>query len=464
MEQIASVVKVVMLALLASVSQGVTTYDTSAGRVYRLDVTQDVTLERGSFNLKYLQYLIVAKFPERPNKRSLVQFEDLPSSCPTEHIQSAKMYLFYEYAHKPKKFSDAQAPFIPRYLEVHLVKKPWNEAEATSTWRLSNISWSSPWLGLDGTDAEAAPQPDTVTISRNSTTGFVEFDVINAVKSWSEGVANNGLVIRATNELDPGRDIRFASNAVIDSSEHAYILVHCVSPGAKTGSPATSSSMVVHTSPKPTTMLSHTSAKPSTTPIHTSLKPSTTLSHTSSQPSTRLSYTSPKPSTTPSHTNLKPSTTPSHTNSKPSTTLSRISPKPSTILSQSNAMSDMSDSSKYVHILVRCASTETTTVSPTPSRSVISQTSPNPNAIPVQTNNPSNRKAVEPAKQQQLQLHNDTWSVNAMSLIFFILGFLVAAVSILSFLGASVYFQLIQVKFLFRKSGKQEEPLKSVKA
>ena len=157
------------------------------------------------------------------------------------------MYLYYEYAHKASWYSDAQAPFIPRYLEVHLVRKPWNEAEATSTWRLSGFSWSSPWLGLNGTDAEAASQPGTVTISRNSTRGFVEFDITNAVKSWSGGVANNGLVIHATNELNLGRDIRFASNAMSDSSKHAFVLVYCISTGLN------------HTSPSPVTIADQTS-------------------------------------------------------------------------------------------------------------------------------------------------------------------------------------------------------------
>jgi len=246
MEQIASLTKVVMLALLASVSQGVTTYDTGAGIVYRLGMTQDVTLERGTTNFNYLEYLIVAKHPGFPNKRSLVQFENLPGSCPTEEIQSAKMYLHYEYAHKASWYSVTQAPFIPRYLQVHLVKKSWNEAQATSTWRLSNTKWSSAWLGLDGTDAEAAPQQGTVTIFPERPKGFIEFDVTNAVKSWSGGVANNGLVIRATNELNLGRDIRFASNAMSDSSKHAYVLVRCASVVEKNVNPHPSSRTLSH--------------------------------------------------------------------------------------------------------------------------------------------------------------------------------------------------------------------------
>ena len=228
-------------------------YYTGGGIEYRLDVTQDVTLESASTNFNYLQYLIVSKHPDYPNKRSLVQFEDLPSTCHASQIHSAKMYLYYEYAHKPSWHSVTQTPFIPRYLKTYLVKKPWTESQTTSKWRPTGIPWSSAWLGLDGSDAEATPQWGTVTISPDTRKGFVEFDVTNAVKSWSSGVSNNGLVIRASNELDRGRDIRFASNAMSDSSKHAYILVRCLS-----------NVTVSHTSPKPSTICAHTSPKPNT--------------------------------------------------------------------------------------------------------------------------------------------------------------------------------------------------------
>lgn len=124
-------------------------------------------------------------------------------------------------------------PFIPRYLEVHLVKKAWNEAQATRTQRLTGVSWSSAWLGLDGTDAEESPQPGRVTMFPYRPAKFVEFDITDAMKSWRNGVANNGLVIRATNELERGRSIRFASNGMSDSSKHAYVLVRCASEDRK---------------------------------------------------------------------------------------------------------------------------------------------------------------------------------------------------------------------------------------
>ena len=51
----------------------------------------------------------------------------------------------------------------------------------------------------------------------------VSIDMTSAVKAWKSGSSNYGVVIWATNEDQPGRDTRFASNAHRDSSQHAYI-------------------------------------------------------------------------------------------------------------------------------------------------------------------------------------------------------------------------------------------------
>ena len=119
-----SLVKLVMIALLASFSEGVKMYYTGKSTTYRLDVTQDVTLESGSVNFNWLEYLIVSKHPGYPNKRSLVQFEDLPSTCHASQIHSANMYLYYVYAHKASGVPVWRVPFIPRYLKTYLVKNP----------------------------------------------------------------------------------------------------------------------------------------------------------------------------------------------------------------------------------------------------------------------------------------------------------------------------------------------------
>ena len=107
----ASVMALLMVLLVTPPVRGVMTFDTGAGKVHKLSVTQDVTLERGSQNFNSLEYLIVSKHPEYPNKRSLVQFEDLPSSCQTSNVISAKMYLYFQYSHKAS-FMSIKCPFI----------------------------------------------------------------------------------------------------------------------------------------------------------------------------------------------------------------------------------------------------------------------------------------------------------------------------------------------------------------
>lgn len=202
-----------LLMSLAPVTHCVTTYNTGAGILYTLKVVKDVALETPTTNHNNLIYLLVSKHPQYPNKRSLVQFENLPTSCSACNIKSAKMYLYYKYAHKASWHSIYQTPFIPRYMQAHLVKKYWVETQATSTKRYSSASWSAPWLALDGSDAEPEPQDwNPVTIHPLRPAGFVEFDVTSAIRKWRGGVANYGLVIRAVNELQAGRGIRFYSN------------------------------------------------------------------------------------------------------------------------------------------------------------------------------------------------------------------------------------------------------------
>lgn len=110
---------------------------------------------------------------------------------------------------------------------MHRVKKSWNQAQATSTKRDYRQRWSTEYLGLDDNDAEALPQGQTVTIFPFRPQGFVEFDITRAVLQWSCGVPNYGVLIRATNELQPGRGIRFASTVYRDKFKHPFALVLC---------------------------------------------------------------------------------------------------------------------------------------------------------------------------------------------------------------------------------------------
>lgn len=65
--------------------------------IYKLQVSQDVTLESGSSNYNSLQYLIIALHPAYPLKRSLVQFESLPSDSGCE----VSMHASGRHHHRP---------------------------------------------------------------------------------------------------------------------------------------------------------------------------------------------------------------------------------------------------------------------------------------------------------------------------------------------------------------------------
>ena len=225
METFKKVLPAVVFFLTAGVlAAGYTSWDSGAGIVYTLPVAQDVLLESGSSNYNYLSYLIVGLHPQYPKKRFLVQFENLPSQC--SRVEWAKMYVFYVYAHKASWHSVQKTPFISRTLQLHQVKKHWSETQATSTYRTLGTPWSKPYLALDGTDASPHAL-DSVTVFTSRPRGFIEFDVTEAVRNWQDGDSNYGILVWATNEGDPGRDLRFYSRSYSDASKHAVIKVLC---------------------------------------------------------------------------------------------------------------------------------------------------------------------------------------------------------------------------------------------
>ena len=157
---------IVFIQLLAASQkvEAVTTSDLGSGTVYTLQVVKDVTLERGTTNFNYLQYLIVGLHPGFPRKRSLLQFEDLPSNCTEMHW--ATMYLYYVYSHKASFYTVQQAPFISRNIQVHEVLKEWEESQATKTFWKTGVPWSQQYLDLNGGDARKEVL-DSVTIYTN---------------------------------------------------------------------------------------------------------------------------------------------------------------------------------------------------------------------------------------------------------------------------------------------------------
>ena len=182
--------------------------DTGNGKLYKLDATQDVFI-RDSSNRNNDNYLAVAKHTGLSNNRILVQFDDLPTGC--SEIKWAKVYIEYWFSYKDSSMTVQQVPFIVRTLQVHKIKKEWSETEATRVYRKSNEVWSAPFLALDGTDA-ASRVEDTVKIfTGRPVQQYIEFDITEASREWKSQGNNYGVLIRATNEIEDGREVRFAS-------------------------------------------------------------------------------------------------------------------------------------------------------------------------------------------------------------------------------------------------------------
>ena len=67
------------------------------------------------------------------------------------------MYIHFHYAHKASYSSVNDVPYVKHEAQLHMVLEPWDEAEATSLYRLSTPQqpWNTQYLALGGTDADA---------------------------------------------------------------------------------------------------------------------------------------------------------------------------------------------------------------------------------------------------------------------------------------------------------------------
>ena len=207
-----------------SARRPVTPYsDWGNGKLYKLKATKDVWLE-GNSNKNYHKFLIVGKHPSYPIKRFLIQFENIPSGC--TRVLWAKMYIYYYSAHKASWQTVRKAPYISRLLQVHRIKKNWNERQATAKIRQANIPWSKPYLDLTGCDADPYTE-DTVPICTARPFGYIEFNVTRAAQKWKSGYSNYGVVVWATNEKTNGRDHRFYSREKTKATFRPFIHVLC---------------------------------------------------------------------------------------------------------------------------------------------------------------------------------------------------------------------------------------------
>ena len=232
MEYVIGVVTMmVMITLLAPVTQCVTTDDTGAGISYKLEVTKDVTLRDPVKNYNNVYLEVSRNLKDNTNMRSLMAFENLPNTC--QVIKSAKMYLYYLNVPRSAFQSISEAPFIPHRLVVHQVKRSWSDRAATSRRRFFGViglyrhDWQTEYLGLDGTDADPLPQALSVPIFPFRPAGWVEFDITKAVANWKGRFRNHGLLIWDLDESAGGREIAFASKEYTDDEKHPFVRVLC---------------------------------------------------------------------------------------------------------------------------------------------------------------------------------------------------------------------------------------------
>ena len=197
--------------------------DVGNGIVYEAPANADTFLHAGQ-NQNFRDFLIVSFHSGFPKKRILIKFNTshVPTACQVVH---AKMYIHFWYAHKASYQTVQQAPYLSRPLQVHQMKRQWSESVATSTYRLPRVRWSQPNAAL-GVDFSCYVE-DTVTMVAIRPSGYVEFDVTNAMKKWLNGEPNYGLMIWDPTETIPGRDIRFYSHEHEKANYRPFMNVLC---------------------------------------------------------------------------------------------------------------------------------------------------------------------------------------------------------------------------------------------
>ena len=218
--------RVVLIALLAAsfvtASICFSCSPENGGTRCRLTATGDVWLEN-EYNKNSYDFLIAGLHPGYPLKRSLLKFEDIPSSC--EEVVTATMHVHYWYAHKASFYSESQVPWIPRPIEARQVLKSWSEAQATRNVRLISTPWSAPYLDVNNVDASSSIL-DTQTISRNTTAHYISWNITLSAQNWRGGQPNNGILLSAANEDVFGREIRFYSRER-PQDEVPYLEIFC---------------------------------------------------------------------------------------------------------------------------------------------------------------------------------------------------------------------------------------------
>ena len=169
------------------------TFSVSPGAV------DDTWLELNSVK-GYQPLLIIGKHINYPKKRTLLKF-DISSIPGSADIQSADLKVYYYGKHRP---SGSTETFINRTVKAHAVLTSWNEYYATV---------STPWstnYGSFGTDYYYDPYASVVF--DDETGVWKSFNLTVLASEWHDNtLANNGVLLWATNEDSVGYDLRMYS-------------------------------------------------------------------------------------------------------------------------------------------------------------------------------------------------------------------------------------------------------------
>ena len=273
---------IIAIVLLASGIEAITPYNSGAGNIYKLPVTQ---VQLVTLLIKCLSNEI--SFSRMCVLKGVHQTSTISSTlllALTQDIPLNDLYCSFKIFHLHVEISSGQKCMFTLPMHTKLVSclchkcrtspdhckftrynnyhtpsdwktNTFDAGEATMVWISSYFHCSSVWSILESAVACSGwhwcwfrwpcfsacdylhQQVSTCvcltlfTFDNHSCSprpsGFVEIDITRAMRNWQRGDPNYGVVLLATNERDAGRDIRFYSNASGDSKKHAFVNVLC---------------------------------------------------------------------------------------------------------------------------------------------------------------------------------------------------------------------------------------------
>jgi hypothetical protein len=172
-----------------------------------LTATADSWLEEEAGGLGSQKELRIGKTSTYPMKRSLIRFSlagKLPKGIT---IAGAELSVYQFGATAP---TGTVEPNLDREIQVFRVNRSWTETGVTWMTTGTQEEWTEPYLGLNGEDADVTPQDTKLWMYADY--GYKTFSLTALVQAWyAEPESNFGVLLRATNEQESGKDIQIRS-------------------------------------------------------------------------------------------------------------------------------------------------------------------------------------------------------------------------------------------------------------